>query len=81
MAQRLQVLRHPFTFSRGLDQDAGVWATPKERRQTIARRRDTTVDHFAALRNDPHLTFLFVQVDGTILHGWSSPLRLKSAFQ
>ena len=32
------------------------------------------------LRHDPNLTFLFVQVDGTIVHAWPSPVRLKSAF-
>ena len=48
-ALRQQVLRHPFTFSRGLDQDSGVWAAPKERRQTFTRRGDTTVDYVAAL--------------------------------
>ena len=77
MAKRLQVLRHPFTFSRGLDQDAGVWATQKQRRQPFARRRDTTVDDVAALRQDPHLTFFFMQVDRTILHSWSPLLHCR----
>src|SRR5215471_18955989 len=43
--QRLQVLRHPFTFSRGLDQDAGVWATPKsvvKRSRVVGIRRSIT---------------------------------------
>src|SRR5215510_1449317 len=74
--QRLQVLRYPFTFSRGLDQDAGVGATPEERGQVTTRRRNPAVNYLAALCDDSHLAFLFVQVDGTILHGWSPLVRL-----
>src|SRR5262249_56541503 len=74
--QRLQVLRYPFTLSRGLDQDAGVGATPEERGQVITRRRNPAVNYLTVLRDDSHLAFLFVQVDGTILHGWSPFLRL-----
>jgi hypothetical protein len=47
----------------------------------IRHAQDPSVEHLAGLGDDPYLTFFFVQVDGTILHGWSSPLRLKSAFQ
>ena len=49
-------------------------------RQVIARRGNPTVDDLAALRDDAHLAFLFVEVDGTILHGWSPLLRLERVF-
>ncbi len=39
--------------------------------------RDPSVDHLATLRENPNLAFFFVQVDGTILHGWSSPVRYE----
>jgi hypothetical protein len=49
-------------------------------RQAIAGRHDASVEHPTAVRHDSDLTFLLVEIDGTIRHGWSSPLRLKSAF-
>src|SRR5262245_19447168 len=76
VAQRLEMLRHPFTLGRGFDQNPGVWTPPEERGQSITRRANAQIDHLAALRKDPHLAFLLVQVDGTILHGWSPLLRL-----
>src|SRR5476649_1910583 len=54
---------------------------PEHRRQALASGRDSSVDDRTALRDNTDLTFILVQVDGTILNGWSSPLRLKSAFQ
>jgi hypothetical protein len=45
------------------------------------RPAQMTLEHLPTLRDDPDLTFLLVEIDGTILHGWSSPLRLKSASQ
>jgi hypothetical protein len=52
---------------------------PEDGRQSLACRRDASVDNLTTLRDDPDLTFLLVEVDGTILHGWSSPVRLTSA--
>jgi hypothetical protein len=43
--------------------------------EALARRRDAMVNHLTARGDDPNLTFFFVQVDGTILHGWSPLLR------
>jgi hypothetical protein len=54
---------------------------PQNRRQSIAGRRDSSVDDLRALGDDPDLAFFLVQVDGTMLHGWSSPLRLTSVQQ
>src|ERR1700680_1105057 len=54
---------------------------PEHGRKAFAGCGDSSVDDLAALRDDADLTFLFVKIDGTILHGWSSPLRLKSEVQ
>jgi len=43
-------------------------------------RRDASVEDLTLLRDNPNLTGLRMQVDGTIVHGWSSPVRLTSAF-
>src|SRR5262249_2799477 len=73
MTERLQVLRDPLTLGRRLEQNAHARPTPEHRRQALACRSDPSVDDRTALQHDPNLTFLLVQVDGTILHGWSSP--------
>src|SRR4030095_1613046 len=77
VAQRLEMLRHPFTFGRGFDQNPRVWAPSEECSQSITRRANALIDHLAALRQDSHLAFFRVQVDGTMLHGWSPLLRLR----
>src|SRR4030095_11031532 len=77
VAQRLEVLRHPFTFGRGFDQNPRVWAPPEECSQSMTRRANALIDHLPALRQDSHLAFFLVQVDGTMLHGWSPLLRLR----
>src|SRR5262245_8409469 len=76
VAQRLEVLRHPFTLGRGFDQDPGVWTSPEECGQSITRRATALIDHLSILRQKSHLAFFLVEVDGTILHGWSPLLRL-----
>src|SRR6516225_7325394 len=81
VSKRLEVLRDPLTFGRRLQENSHRGPAPEHGRQAIAGRRDSPVDDLTALPDNPDLTFLFVQIDGTILHGWSSPLRLKSAFQ
>src|SRR5262245_28408588 len=48
--------------------------------EALARRRDASVQHFPVVHHNPDLTFLLVEIDGTIRHGWSSAGRLKSAF-
>src|SRR4029450_9435485 len=81
VAQRLEMLRHPLTLGRGFDQNPCVWAPPEECGQSITRRANALIDHLAALRQDSHLAFFLVQVDGTMLHGWSPPCasaRLRS---
>src|SRR5262245_37719889 len=79
VAEGLEVLRHPLTLGGGLQQNPH-WAAPFEHgREAIARRRDASVEDLTTLRNNPDLTVLLMQIDGTILHGWSSPVRLKSA--
>jgi hypothetical protein len=52
-----------------------------DRRESLAGRRDAAVEHLTTVRDDPDLTVFLVEVDGTILHGWSSPVRLTSACQ
>src|SRR5262249_22428796 len=81
VAEGFEVLRDPLTLSRGLQQNAHGRPPPEDARKPLARRRNPPVDDLTALRDDPDLTFLLVEVDGTILHGWSSPLRLTSACQ
>jgi hypothetical protein len=80
VAQLLEMLRHPLALGRGLDEDAHPRPTPKYGRQSITRHRDTLIDHFACLANDPNLALCLVQVAGTILHGWSPFLRLERVF-
>jgi hypothetical protein len=72
------MLRHPFAFGRGFDQNPCVWAPPEECGQSITRRANALIDHLAALRHDSHLAFFLVQVDGTMLQGWSPLLRLRA---
>jgi hypothetical protein len=72
------MLRHPFTFGRGFDQNPCMWAPPEECGQSITRRANALIDNLAALRQDSHLAFFLVQVDGTMLHGWSPLLRLRA---
>jgi len=81
MAERLQVLRDPLTLGRRLEQNAHARPTPEHGCQANARRRDPSIDDVTLLCHDPALTFLLVKVDGTILHGWSSPCasRARSA--
>src|SRR4030095_12116921 len=65
-------------FVRRLEQNAHARPTPEHARQALARRRDPSVDNLAILRQDSNLAFLLVKVDGTILHGWSSPCALRA---
>src|SRR5215831_2689195 len=72
------MLCHPFTLGRGFDHNPSVWASPEECGQSITRRPNPLIDHVTALRQNAHLTLFLVQVDGTILHGWSPLLRLRA---
>ena len=78
VTQRLEMLCHPFTLGRGFDQNPGLWTSPEECGQSITRRANVLIEHFPALRQNAHLAFFLVEVDGTIIHGWS-PLALLSA--
>src|SRR4029450_8359499 len=49
VAQRLEMLRHPFTFGRGFDQNPRVWAPPEECSQSITRRANALIVHLPAL--------------------------------
>jgi hypothetical protein len=82
VAEGLQVLRHPLALGRRLEQNPHRASPFEQGREPLAGRRDASVDRLTALRDDPDLTFLLVEIDGTILHGWSSPsMRLESACQ
>src|SRR2546425_6640057 len=74
-----EVLGDPFTLRRRLHENSHRRPTPEHVREAVARRRDALVADLAAVRHDTNLTFFLVQVDGTILHGWSPLLRLMSA--
>src|SRR5262249_25822357 len=78
VTQRLKMLCHPFTLGRRFDQNPSVWTSPEERGQSITRRANALIDHLPALRQNADLTFFLVQVDGTVLHGWSPLLRLRA---
>src|SRR5262249_16659139 len=80
MSDLLEVLRDPLTLRGRLHQHAHARPTPKYVGQSFARRGDPLIDHLAALRHDANLTFFLVEVDGTILHGWSPLLRLERVF-
>src|SRR5438270_7554954 len=81
VSERLEVLRDPLTLGRGFQENSHPGPAPEHGRKAFAGRCNSSIDDLTTLHDDADLTFLFVQVDGTILHGWSSPLRLKSAFQ
>ena len=76
VAEGLEVLRDSLALGGGLQQHPHR----AHGRKAFARRGDASVERCTALRDDPDLTVLLVEIDGTILYGWSSPLRLKSAF-
>src|SRR5215207_1401430 len=71
MAERLEMLRDPLALGGRLDQEARARATHKQGGQSIARRRNAAIDYLATLGDDPDLAVLLMQVNGTILHGWS----------
>jgi hypothetical protein len=73
------MLRDPLTFRRRFDQNPHPGAAPEHRGQPFPRRQDAAVDDFTIRRDNPDLAVSFMQIDGTILHGWSPSLRLKSA--
>src|SRR6516164_4846347 len=75
------MLRHPLALGRGLDEDAHPRAPPEHVREPVARRQDPLIDDLPTLRHDPNLAFLLMQIDGTILHGWSPLLRLERVSQ
>src|SRR5437867_1446145 len=80
MPHLLQVLRDPFTFGRRFYQNPHPWPAPKHMCQAFACRRDAPINEFAGLRQDLNLTFSLVEINGTILHGWSPLLRLERVF-
>jgi hypothetical protein len=81
VAEGLEVLRYPLALGRRLDQNPHRASAFEQGRESIAGRRDASVERLTALRDDPDLTVFLVEIDGTILHGWSSPVRLNSAGQ
>jgi hypothetical protein len=72
----LDVLRDPFTLGRRLNQNPYPRSAPKHTPQSIASGCNALVDRLHRLSDNPNLTFLLVEIDGTILHGWSPLLRL-----
>jgi hypothetical protein len=42
------------------------------------RGPNALIDHLPTLRENSHLAFFLVQVDGSILYGWSPLLRLRA---
>jgi hypothetical protein len=80
VSELLEVLGDPFTLRRSLYENAHGRSTPEDVCQSFACRRDAPVDDLAARHHYPNLTFFLVQVDGTILHGWSPLLRLERVF-
>jgi len=80
VAERLEMLRHPFTLGRGFDQNPHPRPTPEHRRQAIPSRRNPAVGDRSALGHDSNLTLVLVQVDGTIFHGWCSPCASRARF-
>lgn len=65
VAEGLEVLRHPLALGRRLQQNPH-WASPFEHgREAIAGRRDASVEDLTILRDNPDLTVLLMQIDGT----------------
>jgi len=80
VAEGLEVLRHPLALGGGLQQNPHRAPPLKHGREAIAGRRDASVEDLTTLRHDPNLTFPFVQVDGTIVHGWSLLCASRARF-
>jgi hypothetical protein len=65
------MLGHPFALGAALEQNPHPPPRPKHATQEITPRRDAAMPHDLPLGgHDSNLTFLAVQIDGTILHGW-----------
>jgi hypothetical protein len=77
--QAFQMARDPLAFGRRFDQNPRPCATPEDRGEPIPRGQDAAVNDFTIRGDNPDLAFSFVQINGTIVHGWSPSLRLKSA--
>src|SRR5262249_41385501 len=79
VAERLEVLRHPLALRRGFHHNAHRGPPPEQGGETVPRRREASIQPVTAVQHNPDLTFLLVKIEGTIRHGWSSPVRLQSA--
>src|SRR5438445_12998412 len=74
------MLGDPFALRRCLHENAHPRPTPEDVREALTRRGNPVIDHLTRRRRNANLTFFLVEVDGTILHGWSPLLRLERVF-
>jgi hypothetical protein len=80
VAELFKILRDPLTFRRRLHENTQPRSSPKDVGEPFACRGDPLIDQVASRRHNASLTFFLVEVDGTILHGWSPLLRLERVF-
>jgi len=80
MPQVLQVLRDPLTLRRGLYENAHPRSTPEHVTEALTRGGDALVNNLPVVGHETNLTFSLVEIDGTILHGWSPLVRLQRVF-
>src|SRR6266545_8192107 len=68
--QPLQAARHPFTLGRGLEQDPAAGPVAEYGREALGLRADPLLDQLAPFGQDTDLTFLLVDVNANMVHGW-----------
>ena len=67
--------RHPLAFRRSLEEDPRRRPTPKDFRESCARRHEPPLDQFAVVGDDAELTLAFVKIQSYRIHGdWPSEL-------
>jgi hypothetical protein len=71
VAQGLSAPGHPCPRSRGLEQEAGLWALGTHRCNPCSLGMDTLREHLAGLCDQTNLTLIFVHIDATMFPGWS----------
>ena len=68
--QLLEAAGDPFALGRGLDQDAGPRALAQRLSEPVVSCHDAPLDDLAVIAEPTDLTFILVDVDANVLHGW-----------
>ena len=70
MAEPLQTAGDPFTVGRGLEQDARPGPLAEHGGDALRLGADPLLDELTPLSQHANLTFLLVDVDANMVHGW-----------